>query len=705
MAELPIIQQQFAQQSNRASAADFGAIEAGAKQGLGKSLSSAGEALNIKKQADDLEEARRIGSETKIQITKDLLDLRNSAPLDGKGHTDAADALINDAWLKASEGFSGPASQYLIEAKQRSRESNINQEIKFEAGIKGTNRSNQEIKIHDEELNSIRANPTSVGLQDTIEDMTNRVEGYAHSASNPSGIPLVKVNELIESNTKDYQNTFIEGLITNVDNVPDAEQLKKEILSKDTQEKLRDTDFEQVLKQIDSRITSLNNDEKVKASVARSEMGDTISDYQAFRLSGNFGRRPTSISDANITAAFGENADDILQNLRRAETRSNELQVIGSGSAEDALSTLRNAESTLSVSDFKDNVATVNMLRQAFSSRQASLSKQGADYVTQNSETYKNMLADVNKLSETNPDVAKKTLPGLTEVLKQEQLRMGVSPVDIKVLTSGRISHFRDLFNKGMTTQGENIGDAIDELREETGKNFNLAVQNLVDAGAAPVGLGTVVTIEDPTQQSMMIEGIRDFKELTVDLKKDDYDTSSALQPLFDTMPASVYQGVSKEIGDITAAANGLSVMNLRSNVSDPISAASDAILSKFDIIGTLRIPAERTKNMSNVETAGTVNGFLNNFESDHSDKVNWEAVGSLFGLSPEQARTDFNSSMRSGKVGLFTSPDDTGVIMVSNTGAALPNLKGDPLVITWDDFFANTPNFREIKTLSEGNN
>lgn len=106
MPELPIIQQQFSQQSNRASASDFGAIEGGAKQDAGNSLQQLGGALS------DIEARRRNRKDT-IERVRAINEYNRVAEVERTRMTTEEDLTDTEAPVRYSQFLKDKAGEIL----------------------------------------------------------------------------------------------------------------------------------------------------------------------------------------------------------------------------------------------------------------------------------------------------------------------------------------------------------------------------------------------------------------------------------------------------------------------------------------------------------------------------------------------------------------------------------------------------------------
>lgn len=690
MAKLPIYHQQVRPQGARASAADFGAE-------VGQAVSNLGDVLIKKQQKDDLVKAKQLASEMEIELYQKYMELQKSAPEDGSGFTEQVSTLIDESWGTASSDFSGPALEYLKTQQARSKTSWVTSAIQTEAKLKGEDRARTELDLHTKESNIVFTDPTQ--LLPMIQRQRERVESYRYDPETKTGISDRAVEDLLAQQEDDLYVNAARGMVNNVSTLTGARNVLRELETDEWQTALPSNNYREVIKAAQQKVKMMENAAKVELSAARSRVSGSYKDYLAYLSDGNPPARPADLTDENLSALLGEDAQPLIEQVKLYEALSTDLGVIVSGNPDEAAAAYRDVVTAggEGPDNYIANVKRKEIAAKALETRRIGLTKDPADYALQHSDLIKQKTEQIAAVDD--PAIRQKLQLDFTDTLVEEQRRLGVPEDRIQVLPSSSVSYYKDQFDAVMGKEGENLYSVIQDLKASTGPHFARAIRDLYEAKAAPKGLALVTEISDARAAFDMAEAITQFKSYTevaekAGIKKDEWDAYSDMTEYTESLfelgdSASVIRDVSEGL----YAVNALALKKIVSGDSEGVAHAyEETIGATYDFTtvngSTLRVPKAAEIESPDKKVILAMIRFKENF----ADQVDWDSVVSIENqavpgsVSPEEIKNNLIIAAERGTLRVATAPSDDGIYIVTERGGVLPGKDGEPLLITWEE-------------------
>ena len=458
-------------------------------------------------------------------------------------------------------------------------------------------------------------------------------------------------------------------------------------------------DFQYAFAASERKIAKIERDNAINASAQVKRIGVATDDYVNHLTYGGLPERPDALSDSAIREAYGRTGDEedieageeLIRDIARYERGSEYASIMTKGTVEEIAAMQDDVASLMDnpILDNRDKRAVQEMVVRAYNKRIKDLEDAPADYVLKHSDLVRE---NYEKYRNTeDPAERQMALKTYFDSLLQTQRDMGVLDSNLRVLTEPLITYYKDMLVDSRAT-GEEMYQAVMQMRYETGEYFSNALFDLYAAKAAPVGLSAIAEIpNDRIAQDVAIalkqrsQNIKDFN-----LTEKDFSTISYLADYNKSLGRNVFRDIGMEFTDTLAATDALSIKYLADGDSDAQkNAYVNVVGSRYEFADVflinsqmIRVPLTSGIPASRVQDA--LIGLTNNFGELYSDQIAWEAFSD--DLSMERRKEQVISSIEAQAPRFITAPDDSGIVIVTRGNDVVMNNDGGMFVIPWNE-------------------
>lgn len=639
--------------NTRATAEDFGAGVGRALGQVGQGVSQVNQALIEKRERDAQLENERVLADARLTWTKRFQEFKLSAP---EGAPDFTQNFLDsyDEWqTEALNQAQTPTARANLQAAFTDLRSQFGQKaVAFEAEEKAVARVNNVLRITDDNMNAVRADPSQ--YQDALAQVTRMVDGL----EGVSGSDKAELKRDVVANIS-FGTVMgeIDGAIAQK-SVPQLRAIEQDLMeSKTWKEDLDSARYAQALNRARRAIAQLNASQQ---QVVLEGLKDAIPEMEAGIALEQRAEWHTRIDEV---IEDPKEREQLHARVDRAADLGGAVNAVEAATPEEVRALMAEAQAAVETrGEFRLDVHDMNTLQKAWALRQESLKQDRASYAINTSEAARTAWQRVE--DENTPEATAEYAAEVTA----EQRRLGLLPEEVRLLPQQTSAALGGALNDvERTPEGaEQAMQIIQDLQRQWGGYWPKVQQQLIEDEVLTGAMAVAAGMTDPTQrvyaQSLMRAAVVGEKELKKQIDNPPPETqvqADVVQALADLKATLDYQiGGDQAYRNHADAVRTLAVYYASRGAgwSDAIDrAAKHVVNDNYIFAGTYRVPSDVPEARLVPRGATVVKRNL--------AAADFLPPESMAGLPPEDAKSAAARVLEEDGVWL-TNADETGLVL-----------------------------------------